>query len=142
LLLALYLFAGLHDVYIIIKKSIQPISSFGNILPDQPEMKVLLDFITEQRKANPEKMICIAGTDNQFGYFGDWYGTNALFYDPPYITQAPLTTKPVTLLVAFQEGAIPYYKEWISRPGFSFYKKDDGWLFYVLQAEPGNTIAP
>jgi len=142
LLLVLYSFAGLHDVYIIAKKSRQPISSFKNILPAQPDMKVLLDYIAEQRKVNPGKTICIAGTDNQFGYFADWYGANALFYDPPYLTKAPETSKPVTLLVAFQLGATPFFKELISRPGFSFYKQNNGWLYYTLQAEPGKTTAP
>lgn len=141
-LFILYLFIGLHDTYILAKKTTQPVLPFDQILPAQPEMKIMLDFITEQRIKNPGRIICISGVDDQFGYFADWYGVNALFSSPVNLNMPHYASRPGILLVVFQKNRFAYYEKFLSQPGFSLYKEDDKWASYIVLFKLGKTAAP
>jgi hypothetical protein len=135
-LISLFIFSGVHGAYMVAKSISKPFTPFSAILPAQPEMKTMLEFINEEKKKNPTITIVAGGTDNQFGYFADWYGVNAIFAPTDLSVVTLRTTKPVILFIAIPKITGSSYEWLVSRHGMSLYKEDNKWFYYTLQAEP------
>ncbi len=136
LLIAVYTFTALHGAYLCAKKVMQPFRPFSSILPAQPEMKAMVDFIAEQKRTNPDAIVAAGGTDNQFGYFAGWYGANGFFNPATLQKEMPRASKPVVVFFAVARRAEKEFASFAARPEVKLYNEDDGHLYYTFILHP------
>lgn len=136
LLVVLFAIECVHGFYFIFKKLRQPLTTFSGILPAQAEMKSMIRFIKEQQIKGNRKIV-VGGTDNQFGYFANWYGANGLFNLNLLKTEPIHSSQPAILLLVFEEGRDKEFGDFIKRTRASFREKAGNYFFYTLEIEPG-----